>query len=117
MDFAPVFILDLFNKMTTKKTPWGRMDMHSDEFYFKPKFSLNNLPYAEDDMFIENELEVMFKFDPYKKKWTLRGVWDNDGRVYVNEKTLKDITIQGLVRINSAIDWIFKETPKDKEDV
>tara|TARA_A200000159_G_scaffold163425_1_gene189622 strand:- start:7128 stop:7427 length:300 start_codon:yes stop_codon:yes gene_type:complete len=96
-----------------KKTPWGRMDMHTNEFYFFPKFSLNFLPHAEDGMFIENDLEVSFKFDPYKKKWTLRGIWDHDGRVHVNEETLKGITTQGLFRINCAIDYIFDSGEKD----
>jgi|TARA_B100000073_G_C23682729_1_gene553189 hypothetical protein len=91
-----------------KLTPYGRMNMVLNEFYFKPKFSLNFLPYAEDGMFIEDELDVLFKFDPYKKKWALRGISGPSlERVYVNEETLKGITTQGLLRINLAIDYIF----------
>ena len=92
-----------------KKTPWGRMDMSANEFYFKPKFSLNFLPYAEDGLFIEKELEVMFKFDPYRNQWRMRGIWDDEGRVFVDEKTSNGIRRQGLIRINAAIDYIFSE--------
>lgn len=98
-----------------RKTPWGRMNMRTNEFSFEPKFSLNFLPYAEDGLFVESELEVQFKFDPYKKKWALRGIWDENGRVYVNEETLKGITTQGLFRINCAIDYIF-DNKKDDEN-
>ena len=92
-----------------KRTPWGRMDMRANEFYFEPKFSLNFLPYAEDGLFIEKQLEVMFKFDPYRSQWRMRGIWDDEGPVFVDEKTSKGIKTQGLVRINAAIDYIFKE--------
>ena len=92
-----------------KNTPWGRMDMSANEFFFKPKFSLNFLPYAEDGLFIEKDLEVMFKFDPYRNQWRMRGVWDDEGLIQVNEETRKGIRDQGLVRINCAIDHIFKE--------
>tara|TARA_B100000085_G_C18181023_1_gene365570 strand:+ start:169 stop:438 length:270 start_codon:yes stop_codon:yes gene_type:complete len=82
--------------------------MLTKEFYFNPKFSLNFLPYAEDGMFIEKDLEVMFKFDSDRSQWILRGIWDPDlERVYVNEETLKGITSQGRLRINFAIDHIF----------
>ena len=91
------------------KTPWGRIYTGAGEFYFHPKFSLNFLPYAIDGLFIEEPLEVMFKFFPERKSWRLVKIYGEDGDVYVDEKTLKSITTQGLVRINAAIDYVYKE--------
>jgi len=101
----------------TRYTPFGRMHMLTKEFYFRPKFSLNFLPYAEDGMFVEEDLEVMFKFDSERSQWNLRGIWGPDlQRVYVNEETLKNITSQGLLRINFSIDWIFDQAKKEASD-
>ena len=91
----------------THKTPWGRICVGADEFYFTPKFSLNFLPYAMDGLFIEEPLEVMFKFNPERKKWGLVKIYGEDGDVYVDEKTLRGIRTQGLVRINAAIDYVY----------
>tara|TARA_B100000427_G_scaffold56695_1_gene44260 strand:+ start:1210 stop:1515 length:306 start_codon:yes stop_codon:yes gene_type:complete len=89
------------------KTPWGRIHTGVDEFYFHPKFSLNFLPYAIDGLFIEEPLEVMFKFVPERKTWRLVKIYGEDGDVCVDEKTLKSIRTQGLVRINAAIDYVY----------
>ncbi len=91
----------------THRTPWGRLHTDAGEFYFSPKFSLNFLPYAVDGLFIEEPLEVMFKFKPDRKQWSLVKIYGEDGDVYVNDDTLKSITTQGLVRINAAIDHVF----------
>lgn len=91
-------------------TPWGRVHTLSNEFYFRPKMSVNCPPIAEDGMFIEKNLEVMFKFDPYENRWTLRGIWGPElERVYVDEETLKLITLQGQVRINASLDYMFNK--------
>tara|TARA_B100001029_G_C14829393_1_gene322156 strand:- start:70 stop:375 length:306 start_codon:yes stop_codon:yes gene_type:complete len=90
-------------------TPWGRLHADTGEFYFYPKFSLNFLPYAIDGLFVEEPLEVMFRFAPDRRQWHLVKIYGEDGDVYVDEKTLKGIRTQGLVRINAAIDHIFGE--------
>ena len=115
--------MDLFNKgivmntTTAKKeytryTKWGRVNTISNEFYFRPKFSVNHPPIAEDGIFVEDDLEVMFKFDPYENRWVLRGIWGPDlQRVYVDEDTLKNITAQGKFRLNLSLDSLFNKRP------
>jgi hypothetical protein len=94
-----------------KNTPWGRLHMDANEFYFEPKFSLNLLPYAIDGLFIEEPLEVMFKFIPEQKRWRLMRIDGENGIVYVDERTLKGLTTQGYIRINAAIDHVFRRNP------
>ena len=117
------FIMDSFNKegvvtaserQYTRYTKWGRVNMLSNEFYFRPKFSVNYPPIAEDGVFVEDVLEVMLKFDPYEKRWVLRGIWNPElERVYVDEDTLKNITLQGRFRVNLALDSLFNKRRKD----
>ena len=64
-------------------------------------------------MFVEEPLEVMFRFNPDTKMWQLMKVYGEDGIVYLETRTLKSLTTQGLVRINAALEHIHGLATKD----
>jgi len=88
-------------------TPWGRMDVRNREFYFVPKFSLNSLPYAVDGLFVQSDLSVMCKYSVADKRWVVARIDDEDGEtIWLDEHTLKMLTLQARVRINAALNHL-----------
>ena len=88
-------------------TPWGRMDVRNREFYFVPNFSLYSLPYAVDGLFVQSDLSVMCKYSVADKRWVVARIDDEDGEtIWLDEHTLKMLTLQARVRINAALNHL-----------
>ena len=67
------------------------------------------LPYAVDGIFVQSDLSVRCKYSMADKRWVVARIDDEDGEtVWLDDPTLKMLTLQARVRINAALGYISK---------
>jgi len=98
----------IITDITNIKTPWGKINIPLKEFSFIPKFHINNPPISEDYHFVHETIHVLMSYNDEQNKWSISSITDNESyeNLYLSPETLREIHTQGVIRINSSLDYI-----------